>query len=56
VDELAESYTESRYPGFDLDEPDWPALARLTDAVSAYMDQVRRQVGSLNGPLDESLA
>jgi HEPN domain-containing protein len=41
VDELAESYTESRYPGFDLDEADWPALARLTESVSACVADLR---------------
>ena len=31
-DALAEAYFTDRYPGFDLDEPDWPALqARLAD-------------------------
>jgi HEPN domain-containing protein len=41
VDELAESYTESRYPGFDLDEPDWPALSNLLAGVSAYVGELR---------------
>jgi len=44
VDQLAESYTESRYPGFDLDEPDWPSLAQLTESVSAYVNDLRAQL------------
>lgn len=37
VDELAECYTESRYPGFDIEDEDWPALAVLLRDVRQYM-------------------
>ena len=40
ADELAESYTESRYPGFDLDEDDWPSLEQLLAEVEKYLDEV----------------
>ena len=35
VEELAESYFLDRYPGFDLDDPDWPALRALVEQVTA---------------------
>ena len=38
VDELAESYIEGRYPGFDLEEPQWPALRGLLDEITRYVD------------------
>lgn len=42
ADDLAESYTESRYPGFDLDEPDWPLLKRWISQVKKYAGVVRK--------------
>lgn len=41
VDALAESYTESRYPGFDLDKPDWRTLCGQMVAVTAYAKRVK---------------
>ena len=37
VDELADSYTEDRYPGFDLDEEDWDLLISCVAVVNGYI-------------------
>jgi HEPN domain-containing protein len=37
VEALAESYFADRYPGFDLDDPDWRALAQNVRKVTALM-------------------
>jgi hypothetical protein len=37
VDDLAEAYTEDRYPGFDFDdEDDWEELKTLLTNVETY--------------------
>jgi len=36
VDELAEAYTQTRYPGFDLADEDWPRLQKLLLQVQHY--------------------
>ena len=44
VDELAEAYTEDRYPGFDLDvEEDWQGLKRLLRQVDVYAQTLRSE-------------
>jgi hypothetical protein len=40
VDELAECYTESRYPGFDLEPEDWPGLEALPLKAQEYVSAV----------------
>lgn len=41
VDELAEAYTQSRYPGFDLDDSeDWDGLEILIRSVEDYRNRV----------------
>jgi len=37
VDDLAECYIEERYPGFDLEDPDWTSAADLLAHVSEYI-------------------
>lgn len=32
---LAEAYMLDRYPGFDLDDPDWPALREQIEQIAA---------------------
>ena len=44
-DALAEAYFTNRYPGFDLDDPDWPALRMLVERVAALHATVRARVG-----------
>ena len=43
---LAEVYFADRYPGFDLDDPDWPALRAHMDAVTALLRLVQARVGT----------
>jgi HEPN domain-containing protein len=42
VDELSGSYTECRYPGFDLEEPDWSNLGKLISGVESYISSLGR--------------
>ena len=44
-DALAEAYFTNRYPGFDLEDPDWPALRVQLEQVVALYDTVRARVG-----------
>ena len=43
---LAEVYFADRYPGFDLDDPDWPALRANVDAVVELLNLVKARVGT----------
>lgn len=43
VDDLAECYIEERYPGFDLEDPDWSAAADLLAHVSEYIVKLERK-------------
>ena len=45
---LAEVYFTDRYPGFDLEEPDWPAFRRQLAAVASLAEAVQRRVSSSN--------
>ena len=42
VDELSGSYTECRYPGFDLEEPDWIGLGKLMAGVESYIKTLEK--------------
>lgn len=53
VDDLAESYIEARYPGFDLEEPDWPATETLLAHVKHYAEKVTHEIGSQAQSRDE---
>ena len=37
-EELAERYFTDRYPGFDIEDEDWPKLRRQSDEVAALLD------------------
>ena len=41
---LAEVYFIDRYPGFDLDDPDWPTLRREVEEVSQLLQTVKAHV------------
>ena len=41
VDELSGSYTECRYPGFDLEEPNWLNLEKLISGVESYISSLQ---------------
>ena len=46
VEDLAESYFVCRYPGFDLDEPDWEKLRSQIKAVEEVMQKVCSRLGT----------
>ena len=45
-DILAEVYFTDRYPGFDLDDPDWPALREQVKQVSALLATVQTRLAA----------
>lgn len=40
-DALAQVYFTDRYPGFDLDDPDWPGLRGLIEQVAELLATVK---------------
>jgi len=44
VDELAEAYTQTRYPGFDLAEENWPRLQELLLLVQQYCQELDQEL------------
>jgi HEPN domain-containing protein len=42
VSNLNQVYFVARYPGFDLDDPDWAALRQQVEAVGKLLDAVKR--------------
>jgi HEPN domain-containing protein len=44
-DALAERYVTGRYPGFDLDDPDWPALRVQIEQVAGVLTTIKNRVG-----------
>ena len=43
---LADDYFTTRYPGFDLDDPDWPALRAQVEQVGALLAAVQARVAA----------
>lgn len=41
---LAEKYFTDRYPGFDLEDPDWPLLRAQIEDVSNLLAKVQERV------------
>ena len=41
---LSEFYLGTRYPGFDLEDPDWPTLRAQLAAVTALKEKIRARV------------
>jgi HEPN domain-containing protein len=41
---LAEVYFTGRYPGFDLEDPDWPDFRAKLDQVARFMETIRERV------------
>ena len=41
---LAEAYFSGRYPGFDLDDADWPTLRGQLDQVAEVLNTVKARV------------
>ena len=44
AEQLAEVYFSNRYPGFDLDDPDWPALRTQLAAIAALAATIRARL------------
>ena len=44
VESLADCYIIGRYPGFDLEDPDWPEFRRQLEMTSALLALVRRGI------------
>ena len=44
-DDLTEAYFADRYPGFDIQDEDWPDLRAKLDQVALLMEKVRARVG-----------
>jgi len=38
---LADAYFIDRYPGFDLDDPDWPLLKQHLEAAGRLLEIIR---------------
>ena len=47
---LAEVYFTARYPGFDLDDPDWPTLRAQVQQVAALLAAVQARVAPPDAP------
>jgi HEPN domain-containing protein len=43
-EELAERYFTDRYPGFDLEDEDWPKLRGQAYAIAELLDLVKRRI------------
>jgi HEPN domain-containing protein len=41
---LADAYFTGRYPGFDLEDPDWPALRAQLEALTALATTIRSRL------------
>ena len=48
-DSLADFYFTDRYPGFDMEEPDWPTLRGQLDEASRLLEIVKRRVAARAG-------
>lgn len=46
---LADAYFSDRYPGFDIEDPDWPELKRQLSEVSALLDHVQVRIQAAEG-------
>ena len=43
-DDLAEAYFSDRYPGFDLEDPDWPDLSIKINSMAQALATVERRI------------
>ena len=44
VSALTEAYFTDRYPGFDVEDPDWPTLDREIEQVGNVLTTIRERV------------
>jgi HEPN domain-containing protein len=42
---FAQKYRVDRYPGFDLDDEDWPGLRAHVEAVGELLETIQKRVG-----------
>ena len=47
---LAEVYFTGRYPGFDLDDPDWPDLQAKLGEVASLLETVKAKMTGASDP------
>lgn len=45
-EELAERYFTDRYPGFDLEDPDWPKLRRQAKEIAELLDSIDQRIAA----------
>ena len=45
-DDLAEAYFTDRYPGFDLEDPDWPKVRGQLQQVEELLAAVKARLAS----------
>lgn len=43
---LADAYFSDRYPGFDMDDPDWPALRTQVEQAAALLAAVKSRLSA----------
>lgn len=43
-DLLSDRYFTERYPGFDLEDPDWPALREQTKQVTVVLEKIKARI------------
>jgi HEPN domain-containing protein len=46
---LAEAYFSDRYPGFDLEDPDWPDFCAKLEQVTSLLQTVKSRVSPSGG-------
>ena len=46
---LAERYFTDRYPGFDVEDPDWPALCCQAEEVAGLLATIKDRIGGADG-------
>ena len=44
IDDLAKAYQQTRYPGFDLADEDWPRLRQLLAEVQGYHRELQTRL------------
>lgn len=44
-EDLAERYFTDRYPGFDIEDEDWPKLRRQADEIAVLLNTIKRRIG-----------
>jgi HEPN domain-containing protein len=48
VNALTEAYFTDRYPGFDLEDPDWPTLRQEIENVGTLLEAVKARLAVLS--------